>query len=136
MLNEFLKQNGFSEVSGITGVYNNGINVYTAWDGERKVVNVNGTQVLVSTSEAKIIEAVKVELAKLAVTVESNKSEAEDIACLVADELKESGLVAEYKDEVQRVKAMMIKDALAGLKEKIPTHVTFGDFQKLVEAQI
>lgn len=131
-LNKFLTENGFESIGGIAGLTNKDINVFTAWDGERVVVSVAGNQILVSTSEAEIIECVKAELAKVAATESSEDAEAKKIAAEVASKL----IVAEYNGESARGKNIMIKDALSSIGKKAPGGVSFGEFQQLIEASI
>lgn len=133
MLNEFLKENGFEKTNSFTGVYNNGIQVFTAWDGERKVVVVDEVQVVVSKDDAEIIEVLKKELAK---KVSSKNEESHDAEVLAAEVAKNSEIIKYYADENNRGKSIMIKDALAKLKEELPKSINFSDFQKLVESHI
>lgn len=133
MLNEFLKENGFEKTNSFTGVYNNGIQVFTAWDGERKVVVVDEVQVVVSKDDAEIIEVLKKELAK---KVSSKNEESRDAEVLAAEVAKNSEIIKYYADENNRGKSIMIKDALAKLKEELPKSINFSDFQKLVESHI
>ena len=50
--------------------------------------------------------------------------------------LKNSEIIKYYADENNRGKSIMIKDALAKLKEELPKSINFSDFQKLVESHI
>lgn len=124
---------GFTKQNGLNGLSFESIEVSLHWSGEEAVVAIDGKQVFSSDNEAKIVDFIKAELAKKAVSKTENSRDAEVLAAEVA---KDSEIIKYYADEDKRGKSIMIKDALLKMKEELPKSINFSDFQKLVESNI
>lgn len=123
---------GFTKQTGLSGLSNGDVAVSMHWSGEEAMVYVDSKMVLSSSNEDEIVNAVKSELAKKASSKTTDNYEAE----MLAIEVSKDSEMKYYKEEDNRGKLELIKNALSSIKAELPKTIKFGDFQKLVESHI
>lgn len=130
-LNKFLAENGFSNATGVAGLTNREINVFYSSRKEQHIVMVSGKAILASKDEAEIIAAVTAELVKANA---AQSQELDSFSALAKEIAKNETIAAYYNSESKQGKDIMIRDALAAAKAKLPSHITFSQFKTMIEA--